>query len=187
MRLNTYASGVWTQCGSCEVFLASPAKCRSVYIQRFSTHQAAKSLNHSSNTILFSLQVSRPADRRPVSVGAVTSGGRHSFPEGRVPDPHGPPSSPGGVAVQRRNAWQASRLLLEETLARPGTPPTIVQPPNGGYWVEGGEDSSADEESEPRPQPGTPRQSSRKHNIDTDDTATFYRRFFYGKVSSRHL
>ncbi|XP_039756223.1 rap1 GTPase-activating protein 1 isoform X2 [Pararge aegeria] len=126
-------------------------------------------------------EVSRPADRRPVSVGAVTSGGRHSFPEGRVPDPHGPPSSPGGVAVQRRNAWQASRLLLEETLARPGTPPTIVQPPNGGYWVEGGEDTSADEESEPRPQLGTPRQSSRKHNIDTDDTATFYRRFFYGK------
>ncbi|XP_052743347.1 rap1 GTPase-activating protein 1 isoform X1 [Bicyclus anynana] len=127
-------------------------------------------------------QVSRPTDRRPVSVGAASSG-RHSYLQDRVPEPHGPPSSPGAVAAQRRNAaaCQASRLLLEETLARPGTPPTIVQPPNGGYWVEGGEDSSVDEESEPRPQPGTPRQSSRRHNIDTDDTAKFYRKFFFGK------
>ncbi|XP_045774473.1 rap1 GTPase-activating protein 1 isoform X4 [Maniola jurtina] len=129
-------------------------------------------------------EVSRPENRRPVSVGAASTGGRQSYAEGpRVPEPHGPPPSPGAVAAQRRNAaaCQASRLLLEETLARPGTPPTIVQPPNGGYWVEGGEDGSVDEESEQRPQPSTPRQSSRRHNIDTDDTAKFYRRFFLGK------
>lgn len=63
----------------------------------------------------------------------------------------------------------------------PGTPPTIVPPPNGGYWIEGGEDGSVDDETETRPQPGTPRQS-RRHTIDTDDTAKFYRRFFLGKV-----
>lgn len=63
-----------------------------------------------------------------------------------------------------------------------GTPPTIVQPPNGGYWVDGVEENSSDEESESRPQPGTPRQNSRRHNIDTDDTAKYYRRFFLGKV-----
>ncbi|XP_026495700.1 rap1 GTPase-activating protein 1 isoform X2 [Nymphalis io] len=131
-------------------------------------------------------QVSRNENRRSVSVGATTGsnvGERHSYAEGRVPAPHGPPPSPGAAAVQRRvaAACQASRLLLEETLAKPGTPPTIVQPPNGGYWVDGVEENSSDEESEQRPQPGTPRQNSRRHNIDTDDTAKYYRRFFLGK------
>lgn len=40
------------------------------------------------------------------------------------------------------------------------------------------------EESERTQQPGTPRQASRRHNIDTDDTAKYYRRFFLGMVSS---
>lgn len=64
-----------------------------------------------------------------------------------------------------------------------GTPPTIVQPPNGGYWVDGVDDTPPDgEEVEPRVQPGTPRQAARRHNIDTDDTANYYRRYFLGKV-----
>lgn len=70
-------------------------------------------------------QVSRNENRRSVSVGATTGssvGERHSYAEGRVPAPHGPPSSPGATIVQRRvaAACQASRLLLEETLAKPG-------------------------------------------------------------------
>ncbi|XP_068617609.1 rap1 GTPase-activating protein 2 isoform X2 [Battus philenor] len=128
-------------------------------------------------------EVSRPENRRSVSVGA-TGVERHSYAEGRVPAPHGPPPSPGAVAAQRRveAACQASRKLLEETLAKPGSPPTIVLPPGGGYWVDGVDDIPPDgEESEPRAQPGTPRQTSRRHNIDTDDTAKYYRRFFLGK------
>ncbi|XP_026321677.1 rap1 GTPase-activating protein 1 isoform X2 [Hyposmocoma kahamanoa] len=130
-------------------------------------------------------QVSRPENRRSVSVGAtggVTATERHSYAEGRVPAPHGLPPSPGAVAAQRRvaAACQASRRLLEETLAK-GTPPTIVQPPNGGYWVDGVDDTPPGaEESERTQQPGTPRQASRRHNIDTDDTAKYYRRFFFG-------
>lgn len=38
------------------------------------------------------------------------------------------------------------------------------------------------EDVETRAQPGTPRQATRRHNIDTDDTAKYYRRFFLGKV-----
>ncbi|KAL4708971.1 hypothetical protein ACJJTC_005832, partial [Scirpophaga incertulas] len=130
-----------------------------------------------------SVQV-RPENRRSVSVGAA--GGvceRHSYAEGRVPAPHGPPPSPGAVAAQRKvaAACQASRKLLEETLAKPGTLPTIVLPPSGGYWVDGVDDAPDGEEAEPRAQPGTPRQASRRNNIDTDDTAKYYRRFFLGK------
>nr|XP_032518645.1 rap1 GTPase-activating protein 1 isoform X3 [Danaus plexippus plexippus] len=126
-------------------------------------------------------EVSRPDTRRPVSVGANagSNAGERNYTDYRLA--HGPPSSPGAVAAQRRVACQASRLLLEETLAKPGTPPTIVQPPNGCYWVDGVEENSPDDESESRLQPGTPRQSSRRHNIDTDDTAKYYRRFFLGK------
>lgn len=58
-----------------------------------------------------------------------------------------------------------------------------MQPPNGGYWVDGVDEAQDGEENEPRAQPGTPRQASRRHNIDTDDTAKYYRRFFLGKVS----
>ncbi|KAJ0174687.1 hypothetical protein K1T71_009795 [Dendrolimus kikuchii] len=132
-------------------------------------------------------QVSRPENRRSVSVGAT--GGdvvtdRHSYAGGRVPAPHGLPPSPGTATVLKRvtAACQASRRLLEETLAKPGTPPTIVQPPSGGYWVDGVDEAPQDgEETEPRAQPGTPRQSTRPHHIDTDDTAKYYRRFFLGK------
>ncbi|XP_050665713.1 rap1 GTPase-activating protein 1-like isoform X2 [Leptidea sinapis] len=121
--------------------------------------------------------------RRSVSVGATTgSTERHSYTEPRVPAPHGPPPSPGAAAVQRRvaAACQASRRLLEDILAKPGTPPTLVLPPSGGYWADGLDDHP-DEDGEPRGQPGTPRQCSRRHNIDTDDTAKYYRRFFLGK------
>lgn len=69
--------------------------------------------------------MSRPENRRSVSVGAtggVTVTERHSYAEGRVPAPHGLPPSPGAVAAQRRvaAACQASRRLLEETLAKSG-------------------------------------------------------------------
>lgn len=57
-----------------------------------------------------------------------------------------------------------------------------MQPPNGGYWVDGVDDNIDGEDAEPRVQPGTPRQASRRTNIDTDDTANYYRRFFFGKV-----
>lgn len=63
-----------------------------------------------------------------------------------------------------------------------GTPPTVVLPPGGGYWADGVDDNPSDEDNEPRPQPGTPQQVSRRPNIDTDDTAKYYRRFFVGKV-----
>ncbi|XP_072944960.1 rap1 GTPase-activating protein 1 isoform X3 [Epargyreus clarus] len=131
-----------------------------------------------------SLTSTRIESRRSVSVGATAASvERHSYAEGRVPAPHGLPPSPGAAAAQRRvaAACQASRRLLEETLAKPGTPPTIVHPPSGGYWVDGIDDTPLDEENEPRPQPGTPRQNSRRYNIDTDDTAKCYRRFFLGK------
>lgn len=64
--------------------------------------------------------MSRPENRRSVSVGGNVE--RHSYAEGRVPAPHGPPPSPGAVAAQRRveAACQASRKLLEETLSKPG-------------------------------------------------------------------
>ncbi|XP_045522430.1 rap1 GTPase-activating protein 1 isoform X1 [Pieris brassicae] len=117
--------------------------------------------------------------RRPVSVsGATAPGDRY---EERIP--HGPPSSPGAVAAQRRvaAACLASRRLLEEILAKSGTPPTVVLPPGGGYWADGVDDNPPDEDNEPRPQPGTPQQVSRRPNIDTDDTAKYYRRFFLGK------
>ncbi|XP_041981956.1 rap1 GTPase-activating protein 1 isoform X3 [Aricia agestis] len=116
---------------------------------------------------------SQVTNRRPVSVGVTD--------DDRVPALHGPPSSPGAAAVQRRvaAACQASRKLLEETLAKPGIPPSIVLPPNGGYWVDGIDEGTPEEEHER--QPGTPRQGSRRHNIDTDDSAKYYRRFFLGK------
>ncbi|KAG6443406.1 hypothetical protein O3G_MSEX002824 [Manduca sexta] len=126
----------------------------------------------------------RTDTRRPVSVSAAVVSERTSSSESRVPAPHGPPSSPGAPALARRvaAACQASRKLLEETLAKPGTPPTIVQPPNGGYWVDGVDDNPPDgEDAEHRAQPGTPRQTGRRHTIDTDDTAKYYRRFFLGK------
>ncbi|XP_052756915.1 rap1 GTPase-activating protein 1 isoform X2 [Galleria mellonella] len=125
-------------------------------------------------------EVPRTEKRRSVPVPV---GERHSCSEDRVPAPHGPPPSPGAAAAQHRvaAACQASRKLLEETLAKPGTPPSIVQPPNGGYWVDGIDEVQDGEEPEPRAQPGTPRQASRRHNIDTDDTAKYYRRFFLGK------
>ncbi|XP_053611065.1 rap1 GTPase-activating protein 1 isoform X4 [Plodia interpunctella] len=124
--------------------------------------------------------VPRPEARAHLPVGRLTE--RHSYSEGRVPAPHVPPPSPGATAAQHRvaAACQASRRLLEETLAKPGTPPSIVQPPSGGYWVDGIEDAQ-DGEDEPRAQPGTPRQAGRRHNIDTDDTAKYYRRLFLGK------
>lgn len=63
-----------------------------------------------------------------------------------------------------------------------GTPPTVVLPPSG-YWVDGMEDTLPEgEEVETRAQPGTPRQATRRHNIDADDTAKYYRRYFLGKV-----
>ncbi|XP_075980733.1 rap GTPase activating protein 1 isoform X3 [Anticarsia gemmatalis] len=133
-------------------------------------------------------EVSRPENRRSVSVGATgptTISERHSYAEGRVPAPHGygPPPSPGTTATTKRAeaACIASKRLLQETLAKPGTPPTIVLPPSG-YWVDGMDDAPPDgEDAEPRAQPGTPRQAARRHNIDTDDTAKYYRRFFLGK------
>lgn len=69
--------------------------------------------------------MSRGENRRSVSVGATgpannVPGERHSYAEGRVPAPHGPPPSPGAAAAQRRAACCASRRLLEETLAKPG-------------------------------------------------------------------
>lgn len=63
------------------------------------------------------------AERRAASVGApVTVADRHSYAEGRVPAPHGTPSSPGFTTAQRKAAatCQASQKLLEETLAKPG-------------------------------------------------------------------
>ncbi|KAM3965730.1 rap GTPase activating protein 1 [Aphomia sociella] len=125
-------------------------------------------------------QVPRSEKRHTVPVPV---GDRHSCSEDRVPAPHGPPPSPGTAVAQHRvaAACQASRKLLEETLAKPGTPPSIVLPPNGGYWVDGIDEVQDGEEPEPRAQPGTPRQASRRHNIDTDDTAKYYRRFFLGK------
>ncbi|KAJ8715009.1 hypothetical protein PYW08_004990 [Mythimna loreyi] len=131
-------------------------------------------------------QVGRPEKCRSVSAGGTgtaTLSDRHSYAEGRVPAPHGPPPSPGAAAIQRKvtAACLASRRLLEDTLAKSGTPPTIVLPPVG-YWVDGMEDAIPEgEDAEPRAQPGTPRQATRRHNIDTDDTAKYYRRFFLGK------
>ncbi|CAB3234010.1 unnamed protein product [Arctia plantaginis] len=129
-------------------------------------------------------------NQNPVSIGAprqtnrsVSVGGTvgvtpdvHILPEGRVPAPHGLPPSPGS----RIGACIASKRLLEETLAKPGTPPSVVLPPSG-YWVDGIDDAPPDgEDVEPRPQPGTPRPATKRHNIDTDDTAKYYRRFFLG-------
>ncbi|XP_026725267.1 rap1 GTPase-activating protein 1 isoform X2 [Trichoplusia ni] len=134
-------------------------------------------------------QVSRNEKFRSVSAGSVGSNNiqeRHSYVEGRVPAPHGPPPSPGSAPLQHRRvtvACQASRRLLEETLAKAGngTPPTVVLPPSG-YWVDGMEDTLPEgEEVETRAQPGTPRQATRRHNIDADDTAKYYRRYFLGK------
>ncbi|XP_021190162.1 rap1 GTPase-activating protein 1 isoform X5 [Helicoverpa armigera] len=131
-------------------------------------------------------QVGRSEKCRSVSAGgtgSATIADRHSYAEGRVPAPHGPPPSPGAAAAQRKvaAACLASRRLLEDTLAKNGTPPTIVLPPVG-YWVDGMEDTPPEgEDAEPRAQPGTPRQAARRHNIDTDDTAKYYRRFFLGK------
>ncbi|XP_049703584.1 rap1 GTPase-activating protein 1 isoform X8 [Helicoverpa armigera] len=130
--------------------------------------------------------VGRSEKCRSVSAGgtgSATIADRHSYAEGRVPAPHGPPPSPGAAAAQRKvaAACLASRRLLEDTLAKNGTPPTIVLPPVG-YWVDGMEDTPPEgEDAEPRAQPGTPRQAARRHNIDTDDTAKYYRRFFLGK------
>lgn len=133
-------------------------------------------------------QVSR--NHRPVSVGATggaTLNERHSYVDGnRVPPPHPNvlPPSPGATAALKKVAAAtciASKRLLEDTLAKPGTPPTVILPPNG-YWVDGMDDGPPDgEDAEPRPQPGTPRQTCRRHNIDTDDTAKYYRRYFLGK------
>lgn len=131
-------------------------------------------------------EVGRPEKCRSVSAGGTgtaTINERHSYAEGRVPAPHGTPSSPGAAAAQRKVAAAcfASRRLLEETLSKSGTPPTIVLPPKG-YWVDGVEDTLPEgEDVEPRAQPGTPRQASRRHNIDTDNSAKYYRRFFLGK------
>lgn len=77
-----------------------------------------------SSLFLF-LQVTRPENRRSVSVGATgvsVTDRPNSYAGGRVPAPHDPPSSPGATAVQRKvaAACQASRRLLEETLARSG-------------------------------------------------------------------
>lgn len=74
--------------------------------------------------------------------------------------------------------WNVNSVVVIYT----GTPPSVVLPPSG-YWVDGIDDASPDgEDAEPRPQPGTPRPSTKRHNIDTDDTAKYYRRFFLGMV-----
>lgn len=71
------------------------------------------------------MQVGRPEKCRSVSAGgtgSATINERHSYAEGRVPAPHGAPSSPGAAALQRNVAAAcfASRRLLEETLAKSG-------------------------------------------------------------------
>lgn len=93
------------------------------------------------------------------------------------------PPSPGAAAAQRRAACSASRRLLEDTLARPGPPPTIVLPPAGGYWADGLEEPAGEAEER---LPGTPRLAPWRPNIECDDTAKCYRRFFIGREHS-HL
>ncbi|VVC90399.1 unnamed protein product [Leptidea sinapis] len=83
-------------------------------------------------------------------------------------------------AKPAEDCWRTYWLNLAEIFWASGTPPTLVLPPSGGYWADGLDDHP-DEDGEPRGQPGTPRQCSRRHNIDTDDTAKYYRRFFLGK------
>ncbi|CAG4951783.1 unnamed protein product [Colias eurytheme] len=124
-------------------------------------------------------KVSRPVHSRPASVGGT--GVTQDIYDGQVTS-QGAPSSPNTNVLTRRCevACQASQRLLQEILAKPGTPPSVVLPPRGGYWADGLDDNPSEEDNEPRPQPSTPRQLTRKHNIDTDDTAKYYRRFFLG-------
>ncbi|XP_045500814.1 rap1 GTPase-activating protein 1 isoform X2 [Colias croceus] len=124
-------------------------------------------------------EVSRPVHSRPASVGGT--GVTQDIYDGQVTS-QGAPSSPNTNLLTRRCevACQASQRLLQEILAKPGTPPSVVLPPRGGYWADGLDDNPSEEDNEPRPQPSTPRQLTRKHNIDTDDTAKYYRRFFLG-------
>lgn len=137
---------------------------------------------------LTGVRTSTPTDQKEGSrtvgpTGAASLQDRASYSSGQVPAPHGPPPSPAAAAVQKKVAAAciASKKLLEETLAKPGTPPTIVQPPTG-YWVDGVDDAPAEgEDADSRVPPGTPRPTGRRHYIDTDDTAKCYRRFFYGK------
>ncbi|XP_048480994.1 rap1 GTPase-activating protein 1 isoform X7 [Plutella xylostella] len=124
-------------------------------------------------------RVSRVETRRSTSVGGAGGVERHSYAEGRVPAPHGLPPSPGATATQRR--CLASRLLLQETLAKPGPPPTIVLPAGGAYWSDGVDADTQNDEENERAQPGTPRHASWRHNIQSDETAKVYRRYFLGK------
>lgn len=78
-----------------------------------------------TNFFFFYSQVGRPEKCRSVSAGGAgtaTLADRHSYAEGRVPAPHGPPPSPGAAAAQRKvaAACLASRRLLEDTLAKSG-------------------------------------------------------------------
>ncbi|XP_066994645.2 rap1 GTPase-activating protein 1 isoform X2 [Anabrus simplex] len=70
-----------------------------------------------------------------------------------------------------------SKQLLEETLQKPPPYPMIVQPPSGGYWVDG-QDHDCPFDS--RGNPILPHASWRA-KFETDDTAKCYRRFFVGR------
>ncbi|KAL0275628.1 UNVERIFIED_CONTAM: hypothetical protein PYX00_003426 [Menopon gallinae] len=108
---------------------------------------------------------------RKISGGSIESGSPPvSREEPRVPATPVPPSP----------SASASRDALHATLEGPGPYPTVILPPGGGYWLDGNADFYSDGWT------GTISEYTQstctwRHNLETDDTAKSYRRFFAGR------
>ena len=67
--------------------------------------------------------------------------------------------------------------ILPQILTKPGPYPMVVQPEEGGYWVDG-----ADGDGESALPVAPSENSSGKYKLEMDETAKCYRRYFLGKV-----
>ncbi|KAK6628127.1 hypothetical protein RUM44_010609 [Polyplax serrata] len=85
------------------------------------------------------------------------------------------PACTPAVSPPRANA---SRDVLLTTLEGPGPYPTVILPPSGGYWLDGDADSSSWVSCAPEHSRSI---CAWRHNLETDDTAKSYRRFFLGR------
>ncbi|GAB6031292.1 Rap1 GTPase-activating protein 2, variant 2 [Chamberlinius hualienensis] len=88
-------------------------------------------------------------------------------------------SSPNNSPEEEKMITERKRghETIEEALKKPGPYPMIIQPPNGGYWVDGVDhDCPFDNQGNP-----VVSQHSWKSKVETDETAKYYRRYFLGR------
>ena len=95
----------------------------------------------------------------------------------------GPPSS---TPVTSLPGWSADPALTEE-LQRDGPHPLIVAPHAGGYWIDAGDANDTQRQNSMTSAPekaSSGLQGAAKYQLEVDETAKCYRKYFLGRVSS---